>query len=303
MEKFQYKVCKDDEGYGIKWILKNRFSFSHRFRTKLKFGGHIKINGEIATGKYVAKAGDVVVIEFPKETSHFEPEDIPLDIVYEDEDLLVINKQAGIIVHPTKTYPCHTLANGIAKYIEDRSESFKLRFINRLDMNTTGLILVGKNSYAQSQLIKDMGANRITKNYIAFVAGSLPKDKLTIDLPIGNPYTERPTRAVMEDGQKSITHVEVLKTYNTVSGESFSKVGLKLETGRTHQIRVHLSHIGHPILGDELYGDDHFDLINRQALHACHLEFYHPVTKELIELDAPLPSDMARLEEILERLT
>lgn len=328
MAKFTYIVKESDRELSIKELLSRNFSFSSRFMTKLKQNRLIFLNGESMPGWVLPNPGDVITVVTPEETSDFPPEDIPISIVYEDEDLLVINKQPGIVVHPTKGKPCHTIANGLMKRMLDKGESYKIRFVNRLDMNTSGLLIVAKNSYAQDNLTKQMKTDHIQKKYMAIVSGVMVQDRGTIDLPLGRPdpnEVERWVVPVEEGGYPSVTHFKVLKRFkkNTL-------VELQLETGRTHQIRIHLAYIGHPIEGDHLYchgdpfeyrrihGDPRpsldgspgprmetnpeivSDIINRQALHAFSLTFKHPVTGERLHLEAPLPDDMKRALAYLE---
>ncbi len=344
MAKFQYTITPEDEGMTVKTLLRSKFSFSGRLLTKLKFQHLVFLNGEETAGWITPKPGDVLSISLPEEKSDFPAEDIPIYPVYEDEDLLVLNKQPGIIVHPTKGHPLHTIANGLMKYMEDTNQSFKIRFVNRLDMDTTGLLIVAKNSHAQDDVVKQMKAGTTEKHYIALVAGIIEEDDFTIDLPIGRPDPEDVRRRVMEEGgYPSVTHVKVLKRFSgqgfgsglaaykgykdsimedagisqvmfkpgdliTVNGDlitvtelppGFTLVELLLETGRTHQIRVHMSHIGHPLIGDHLYGGYNPALLKRQALHAYKLCFRHPVSGEQLEIQAPLPEDM---EQLLERI-
>lgn len=325
MEKFRYIITEEDAQTPIKSLLRSKFSFSGRLLTKLKYQNLVFLNGEPVAGWITPKPGDVLSIKLPEEKSDFPPEDIPIYPVYEDDDILVINKQPGVIVHPTKGHPYHTIANGLMQYMIDTDQCFKIRFVNRLDMDTTGLLIVAKNSHAQDDLVKQMKANSTEKRYLAVVAGILEEDQFTIDLPLGRPDPEDVRRKVMEDGgYPSVTQVKVLARYNgegfgsglaayagykdsimedaeikevsfkpgdliTVNGDlitvaelppGFTLVELKLETGRTHQIRVHMSHIGHPLIGDHLYGGYNPALLDRQALHAYKLCFRHPVSGE-----------------------
>ncbi|MGF6375597.1 23S rRNA pseudouridine1911/1915/1917 synthase [Clostridiales Family XIII bacterium PM5-7] len=296
MTKFQYIVTKEDEGVPIKGLLRRKFSFSSRLMTKLKFQHLVFLNGDPVAGWITPKPGDVLSVALPEEKSDFPMEDIPIYPAYEDDDLLILNKQPGVTVHPTKGHPVHTIANGLMKYMKDTNQSFKIRFVNRLDMDTTGLLIVAKNSHAQDELTKQMKANTIEKRYMAMVNGLVAEDMFTIDLPIGRPDTDHVARAVMmEGGSPSITHVKVLERYP--KGKGFSLVQLKLETGRTHQIRVHLAHLGHPLVGDYLYGGDNPLLFQRQALHAYQLSFFHPVSGEPITVTAEPPEDMKKLIE------
>lgn len=298
MAKFEYIVTKEDEGVPVKGLLRTKFSFSSRLLTKLKYQHLVFLNGEPTPGWISPQVGDVLSIKLPEEKSDFPAEDIPIHPVYEDDDLLIINKQPGIIVHPTKGHPLHTIANGLMKYMEDTDQVFKIRFVNRLDMDTTGLLIVAKNSHSQDDLTKQMKANTTEKRYIAVVNGIVDEDEFTINLPIGRPDPENVARGVMtEGGYPSVTHVRVLERFP--KGKGYTMVELLLETGRTHQIRVHMSHIGHPLVGDYLYGGDNPWLIERQALHAYKLSFHHPVTRLRLNIEAPLPDD---IKEVVEKI-
>ena len=299
MAKLKYEVVEEDNGLSIKNIIRSRFNFSSRLMGKLKRQNLVYKNGEITPGWHTVKPGDIISIDFPKEKSDFPPEDIPLEIVYEDDDLLVINKQYGITVHPTKGCPSHTLANGIMHHMLKTDQSFKIRFINRLDTDTSGLLLVGKNSYIQNEITKQMRAKTIDKHYIAVVNGIVEKDEFLIDKPIGRPSQDEIRRAVLAEesgGYPSQTEVKVLeRIYSEKFDSQFTIVELHLLTGRTHQIRVHMGSIGHILVGDSLYGDTHLDLINRQALHAYRLSLTHPITKERLDLRSNLPDDIQNL--------
>lgn len=298
MAKFEYIVTKEDEGVPVKGLLRTKFKFSSRLLTKLKYQHLVFLNGEEVAGWITPEIGDVLSIKLPEEKSDFPVEDIPIYPVFEDDDLLVLNKQPGVIVHPTKGHPSHTIANGLMKYMEDTEQMFKIRFVNRLDMDTTGLLIVAKNSHSQDNLTKQMKANTVEKRYIAVANGIIDKDAFTIDLPIGRPDPENVARGVMQEGGfPSITHVKVLERFP--KGKGYTMVELLLETGRTHQIRVHMSHIGHPLVGDYLYGGENPWLIERQALHAFKLSFNHPLTGDRLEIEAPLPAD---IQEVIEKI-
>ncbi len=289
--EFQYIVTEQDEGLSISGILRHRTELSTRTRTKLKRQGQIFLNGNRAVGSALPARGDVIIARLPEEKSNFAAENIPIHAVYEDEELIVINKQAGLITHPTSGIPCHTLANGLVNYMEKTDQSFKIRFVNRLDMDTSGLLIVAKTARVQDEISRQMQAGTIEKQYLAVICGTVGQDDFTIDLPIGRPDPNSPVRAVMPTGgAPSITHVTVLERF-----QSHTLVALRLGTGRTHQIRVHMSHIGHPLVGDTLYGCAALDLIARQALHACMLSFDHPSTKERLALSAPVPGDIEAL--------
>ena len=298
MAKFEYTVTKEDEGVPVKGLLRTKFSFSSRLLTKLKYQHLVFLNGEEVAGWITPQIGDILSIKLPEEKSDFPAEDIPIYPVFEDDDLLILNKQPGVIVHPTKGHPLHTIANGLMKYMQDTGQTFKIRFVNRLDMDTTGLLIVAKNSHSQDDLTKQMKANTIEKRYIAIVNGIVKEDAFTIDLPIGRPDPENVARGVMlEGGYPSVTHVKVLESFP--KGKGYTMVEQLLETGRTHQIRVHMSHIGYPLVGDYLYGGEAPWLLDRQALHAYKLSFNHPVTGKRLTVEAPLPHD---IQEVIKKI-
>ncbi len=290
-DKFEYYIKESEVGLQVKELLKRNFGFSSRLMTKLKVHNCVKLNGQEVKLYVKGNPGDRISVCLPKEKSDFEPEQIPISVVYEDDDLLIIDKQPGFVVHPTKGHPIHTMANGIMNYMIENNKNFKIRFINRLDMDTSGLLAVAKNSHCQDDLSKQMGENKVLKKYVAVVKGILEEEEGTIDLPIGKEAEDQVRRAVVEGGYPSVTHYKVLERFE----KGYTMVELVLETGRTHQIRVHLSHIGHPIVGDVLYGEASVWLIERQALHARSLSFFHPVTNERLTLLAPIPKDMEAL--------
>lgn len=299
MAKYEHTVTTEETGLTINQILKRNYKFSSRFKTKMKYQSLVDLNGTPAPGYLRPEVGDVIGVRLPEETSDFEPEDIPLDIIYEDEDLILINKQPGIIVHPTKGHPEHTIANGVMKYMADTDQSFKVRFANRIDMDTSGIIIVAKNANSQNELSSQMRAGTVVKKYKALVEGIIEEDAFSIELPVGRPSPESIQRAVMDEGGKSAhSEILVLERFRSEKYGDHTLVEVRIKTGRTHQIRVHLSHIGHPIAGDSLYGG-RTDLIDRQALHAYHIEFSHPMSGERVSFDAPLPEDIA---EIIEKL-
>jgi len=290
-DRYQYIIKNEDTELPIKELLKRRLGISTRLLRKLKEGDCVYLDGRTIRLCEKGKAGERITLLLPEESSGFIPEAIPIEVIFEDPDLLAINKQPGFVVHPTKGHPCHTIANGLMKYMLDRGDRYKIRFINRLDMDTTGILLIGKNSHCQDDFSKQAAAGRIEKKYLAVVKGLVMQDGGTIDLPVGKPVDDQLRRAVIPDGYPSITHYEVLERFD----RGYTLVRLLLETGRTHQIRVHMSHIGHPVIGDVLYGGEAVHLIERQALHAEELHFNHPITGERLSLYAPLPEDMKRL--------
>ena len=292
MAKYEHIVTQEETGLTINQILRQNYKFSSRFRTKMKYQSLVDLNGSPAPGYLRPAAGDIIGVRLPEETSDFPPENIPLDIIYEDDDLILVNKQPGIIVHPTKGHPEHTIANAVMYYMQETGQSFKVRFANRIDMDTTGIIIVAKNANAQNDLANQMRHNSVIKRYKALVEGIIEEDHFTIDLPIGRPDQISIQRTVMEEGGKdALTEVSVLERFYSEEFGPHTLVEVILHTGRTHQIRVHLSHIGHVIAGDELYGG-RTDLIPRQALHAFHIEFTHPATGEYMTFETDLPDDI-----------
>lgn len=289
MTEFIHKVTTEDKDLEVRDIMRLHFDFSARLRNKIKREKLVTLNGETTAGWIKPDVGDIIKVVLPDERSNFEPQPIPLSPVFEDKDMLIINKQPGLIVHPTKGHPTGTVANALMYYMEQTNQSFKIRFVNRLDMDTSGLLVIAKNSYCQNDYTRQMKENLVKKRYISIVKGIIEQDAGTIDLPIGRPDPENVARGVMEGGAPSVTHYKVLERYFE---SGYTLVELLLETGRTHQIRVHMSHIGHPVLGDWLYGGENVHLIERQALHAAKLSFTHPITKEKLKLEAPIPEDM-----------
>ena len=304
MTEFIHKVTKEDEGMEVREIMRTYFDFSARLRNKIKREKLVMLNDEQTPGWIKPEVGDVIRIDLPEEKSHFEPQPIPLDPVYEDDDLLIINKQPGLIVHPTKGHPTGTVANALMYYMEHTGKPFKIRFVNRLDMDTSGLLVVAKNAYCQNDYTRQMKENLVQKRYLAIVKGILENDHGTIDLPIGRPDPENVARGVMEGGAPSVTHYTVRERF-LQSG--YTLVELLLETGRTHQIRVHLAQAGHPLWGDALYGPAlspaEEKAAPRQMLHAWKLEFRHPVTGRAMRFCCPPPADIPDCMAALSRRT
>jgi 23S rRNA pseudouridine1911/1915/1917 synthase len=290
----EYKADAGDAGLKIKELLKRRLQISTRLMRKLKNGAGVTCNSLPAPLNAKVQAGDRIAVSFPRESSGFEPEPIPIRVIFEDADLLILDKQPGFVVHPTKGHPCHTIANGVMRYMLETGESYKTRFINRLDMDTSGVLLIGKNAYSQEDFTRQAAAGRVTKRYLAVVTGRMEKDADRIDLPIDKAEADQVKRIVRADGFPSVTRYQVLERF-----AAHTLLSLELQTGRTHQIRVHLAHIGHPVLGDALYGRPAPRLIERQALHADSLHFDHPRAKERVRACAALPADM---EALLKRL-
>lgn len=276
----------------VRTFLKREWDISERLLRKLKLNKRISCNGEEIWINSLVKPGDVICadISFEEGNEDILAEKQELDVLYEDNCLLVLNKSGNIVVHPTCQHPFGTLANGVKAYLEAKNIHILTRFVNRLDRETSGVIVFAKNEYTQEALAKQMQKQMFEKEYIAVVHGSVSEDFGTIDLPIKRAPDSIMLRMTAEDGEKAITHFEVVKRF-----QEYTVLRLRLETGRTHQIRVHCKAIGHPIVGDGLYSDIKTDLIGRQALHAEKINFIHPITKEKMEIVAKLPEDIEEM--------
>lgn len=296
-QKWNKFVISIDEDCKLKDFLIDEMSFSIRSISRMKREKNIFINGKVSKPTTEVKKGDILEIVLNEDGSQFIPQNLGVRCLYNDEDLLIFDKPPFMVVHPTKSHRESTLANHVSYFIDTLDEKFKIRFVNRLDMNTSGIVIVAKNAYAHHKLSKDMETNDISKNYLAIVEGVIEKDRDTIDLPIYRETEDSITRVVDSRGQRAITHYEVLERY-----KNHTLVKLKIDTGRTHQIRVHLSSISKGIVGDELYGVVDEDLIGRQALHACKIEFNQPRSCDRILVESELPEDFIQLIDKLKYL-
>lgn len=280
----------NEEEMTLKEVLLDKLNFSVRSLSKMKREKSVLVNGVYKKPSLKVYSGDLIEVKTDEEKANFEPQDLNLQIIYDDFDIIMVNKPPFMVVHPTKSHYDKTIANGISYYIDNQKENVKIRFVNRLDMNTSGLVIVAKNAYAHHTLSTAMSENKVEKKYITVVDGIIKENEGTIDEPIYRPTEDSIKRIIDERGQSSVTHYKVIERL-----ENATVLEVSLETGRTHQIRVHMAHIGHGIIGDELYGYVDEDLINRQALHAYKLEFEQPRTKEKLKFKADIPEDMKEL--------
>ena len=272
----------------VRAFLRANQGISNTIWKRIKNSGTFAINGVICNATQAkVKNGDTITYDILRPTDIL-PEDLPLDICYEDEWLLVINKPAGQLVHPTTKENSGTVGNALMHYFAAKGEAHAFHPVHRLDRDTSGLLLIAKEPQIQYQL-SPKGCKNFKREYRAIIEGSLnPPDGL-VDAPIARALPSIILRKVSPDGQPARTHYRTIK-----QGKGFSLIELELETGRTHQIRVHMAHLGHPLLGDDLYGG-RMDIIQRQALHAFRLTFHHPMTGEQLVITAPPPADFLRI--------
>lgn len=289
--KLEYKITNQTKYKTIKQLLKEEFHISERLLKRLKKEKQIFINNFPVSINASFNLNDVisVCLDFDEEAENIVPTKMKLNVLFEDDALLIINKPAAIPVHPSMDHYTDSLSNGIMYYFNDIGLKRKIRIVNRLDKNTSGIVIFAKNEYIQECLVTQMKNHSFQKEYLALLEGLLNKKSGTINAPIARKENSIIERQVSPDGQESITHYKVLKEYS-----NYSLVHFILETGRTHQIRVHCNYIGHPILGDTLYGKSS-NLIDRQALHSCKVTFIHPITNKKMEIIAELPIDIKKL--------
>lgn len=287
--KLKYEIKENNQSQSIHQILTNELNLSTRLLTKLIKNKKIRVNKNTCDTRNLVILGDVIEIDFstPENSSNIVPTEMKLDIIYEDDWFLVINKPAGIPIHPSRYHYTDSLSNGIKFYFDSIGLAKKIRPVNRLDLGTSGLVIFAKCEYIQECFARQMANKTFQKEYLCFVNGILAQKIGTIDLPIARKKDSIIERCIdKNNGQHSVTHYKVIKEFS-----NYSLVKCKLETGRTHQIRVHMATIGHPLLGDTLYGMES-SLIDRQALHSYKLLCVHPISKNNLVFEIDLPNDL-----------
>jgi 23S rRNA pseudouridine1911/1915/1917 synthase len=269
---------------------------SKKALTSIKYdGGQILVNGEEKTVRHLLEKGDTIQLVFPKEkmSEGLIPENRDFPILYEDEHILMLSKDAGISTIPSREHPNGTMANFVAGYLTKKELTTTVHIVTRLDKDTSGLICIAKHRHAHHLLSEMQKAGSIFRTYEAIVHGFVKEDSFSIDAPIGRKNDSIIERIISEDGKQARTSVQVLKRF-TLRGHNVTHVKLRLHTGRTHQIRVHMMSVGHPLIGDDLYGGS-LELIDRQALHAKELSLQHPFLNENMYIIAPFPKDMEEI--------
>jgi len=308
----QFTVDTDSAGMRLDAYAAAAAGITRSAAAKLIEGGELTVNGKAAVKKYSVKATDVIEITIPEpEEYDAEPENIPLDIVYEDEYIIVINKPSGMVVHPAPGNYSGTLVNALLHHCKDSLSGIggvmRPGIVHRIDKDTSGLLVVAKNDEAHTSLSEELKYHGITREYVALVRGGFSEDTGIVDYPIGRHPVDRKRMAVILSDDKTArdakTHYEVIERFGEIS-----YLRLWLETGRTHQIRVHMSYIGHALLGDEVYAKNktafekkHPTLFDGQALHARRLELTHPKTGERMSFECPLPEKLEKALELLEK--
>ena len=302
MDKFLFVVQEDLEDERIDKCLSFLMdTLSRSYIQKLIKDNHVSVNNQLVKANYRVRQDDEICFYLPKSVEpEILPQNIPLDIIFEDEDLIIINKPKGMVVHPAAGHYQDTLVNALLYHCKESLSGIngvmRPGIVHRIDMNTTGSLIVCKNDFSHNHIAEQLKVHSITRKYHAIVYGVLKDDFGTIDKPIGRSDTDRKKMAVnAKNGRNAVTHYKVLKRF-----EKYTYVECELETGRTHQIRVHMASIGHPILGDDVYANRPCSFkLEGQTLHAKIIGFTHPRTGEYTEFDAPLPNYFLHLLDIL----
>lgn len=286
--KYNLTVKADDKGRIDKFLAEQIPDLSRSRIKELIEAGHILVNDKVPKVSYKIEPNDQIIVEVPKlEPLNVEPENIPLDIVYEDDDVIVVNKPQGMVVHPAAGHPNHTLVNALLYHTKDLAaspEGFRPGIVHRIDKDTSGLLMIAKNAKARESLEKQLAEKSNKRLYLAIVHGNFAEKSGTIDAPIARSPHDRKKMAVVENGKNAVTHFRILEQY-----PGYALVENQLETGRTHQIRVHMKYIGHPVAGDPIYGPRKTLKGNGQFLHAQTLGFKQPTTGKWLEFTVEPP--------------
>lgn len=288
-QKYNYLVWSVEKEEVLKKVLIEEMGISLRMISELKSRRAVNVNGTLRFNHEPVHVGEIITVDLGENRSEYGLEEGVVDVIYEDEDIVAVNKSPFIVVHPTGTHLTGTLLNYMESWFRQNGILEKVRFISRLDRDTSGILLIAKNRYAHHRMSQAHQAMMMQKTYVALIEGKMKRKEGEINAPIGRRENDGIKREVMEDGQTAITKYKVLK-----EGEKFSLVELTPVTGRTHQLRCHMAYIGYPLIGDSLYGGN-MEYMNRQALHSVTLEFFSPRKEEKIYLKAELPQDMQEL--------
>lgn len=292
------EVRVETEGLRLDKALADMTELSRAVANEQIKAGQVLVNGQVKKAKYSVQVGDIITYQVPEvEELEYVAEDIPLDIIYEDGDVAVVNKPQGMVVHPSAGHASGTLVNALLYHIKDLSGingMMRPGIVHRIDKDTSGLLMIAKNDLAHTTLAEELKAKKSLRKYLAIVHGNLPNDRGVIEAPIGRSEKDRKKQAVTAKGKEAVTRFQVLERFG-----DYTLVELTLETGRTHQIRVHMAYIGHPVAGDEVYGPRKTLKGHGQFLHAQTLGFTHPRTKELVEFSVEAP---AIFQETLKKL-
>ena len=319
MQTLTFRVEAAEAGARIDKYLSERADLTRSAAVRMLEEGDVSVGGASVSKNYKVRAGDEITVCYPEpEPDTAQPENIPLDVVYEDADIIVVNKPVGMVVHPAAGNPSGTLVNALLYHCKGSLSGIggvlRPGIVHRIDKDTSGLLVVAKNDRAHLHLAEQIKQHSAHRIYRAVCVGNLREDEGTIDLPIGRHPIDRKKMAVIRDSDReardAVTHYRVLERFagRATWGNAFTYIECRLETGRTHQIRVHMAAKGHPLLGDEVYGGDntpfgarHKAWIKGQTLHACELHLTHPITGEIMHFSAPEPPEMTKLLEILRR--
>jgi len=285
MRTFRLEIDQTNAGHTIKDIFRHQFSFSTHMISRLKVSGGVQLNGKQVRVTHMVQEGDILCAIMPEEHTWIAPSDVVVPILYEDEDILIADKPPNMAVHPSAGNRENTLANALMGHWQRRGEQYIFRAVNRLDKGTSGLMAVAKNPHSHHILSRQLQEGRLNRTYLAICCGNTNENG-KIDLPISRIPGSTMKRQISSNGKNAITHYQTIQRL-----DGYSLIELRLETGRTHQIRVHMSAIGHPLAGDWLYGE-RIDELDRPALHSSSISFPHPINHKMIMLTSKLPTDL-----------